>query len=234
MFGAVRAIVLLGSAGRGDATEWSDLDVERWVESATDRRDDAVSLLHDRLLIIHTRVIAEVRDELRSPERAIWAVPAYRNMRVLHDPYGDAAAVGRDARRFEWTALRDSAAGVTRMNLAKSAEYVFKLRAASESGDEGSALNAAVALAGRCARAVAVARGVLMKTENEYFAKIWDAAGSAWQSEHRGALGEGGGGAFAQALAACRLYVETVRLLDEVLDDSTREIASRAIAIMPR
>ena len=100
MFGAVRAIVLLGSTGRGDATPWSDLDVERWVEKETDRRDDVVSLLEDRLLIIHTRIVAEVRAELRSPERAIWAVPAYRNMRVLHDPYGDAASVGDDARQF--------------------------------------------------------------------------------------------------------------------------------------
>ena len=234
MFPAVRAIVLLGSAGRGDATPWSDLDVERWVERASDRRDDLVSLLDDRLLIIHTRVVAEVRDELRSPERAIWAVPAYRDMRVLRDPYGDAASIGKDARQFEWTVLRDNAVGVTRLNLAKSAEYVFKLRAASEQRDEGSASHATVALAGRCARAVAVARGVLVRTENEYYAKVWDVAGSAWKREHRAALGLDGGGAFAQAVAACRLYEETVRLLDDVVDDDTRRITARAIAVMPR
>jgi predicted nucleotidyltransferase len=234
MFEAVRAIVLLGSAGRGDATEWSDLDVERWVEKEADRRDDVVSLLEDRLLIIHTRIVAEVRAELRSPERAIWAVPAYRNMRVVHDPHGDAASVGHDARRFDWADLRDSAVGVTRLNLAKSAEFVFKLRAASEQRNEGSALHATVALAGRCARAVAVARGLLVSTENEYYAKVWDAAGSAWQREHRGALGQGGGGVFAQALAACRLYVETLSVLDDVLDDDTRRISSRATGVMPR
>jgi len=234
MFGAVRAIVLLGSAGRGDATKWSDLDVERWVEKESDRRDDVVSLLDDRLLIIHTRIVAEVRAELSSPERAIWAVPAYRNMRVVHDPHGDAASVGEDAREFDWEDLRDSAVGVTRLNLAKSAEFVFKLRAASEQRDESSALHATVALAGRCARAVAVARGLLVSTENEYYAKVWNAAGSTWQREHRDALGHTAGGAFAQALAACRLYVETLRVLDDVLDDDTRRIASSAIAIMPR
>jgi predicted nucleotidyltransferase len=231
---AVRAIVLLGSAGRGDATAWSDLDVERWVEKATDRWDDTAFLLEDRLVIIHTRTVEDVRAELRSPERAIWAVPAYRNMRVLRDPHGDAASIGEAARLFAWDALRDSAALAARLNLAKSAEFVFKLRAAVEQHDEGSALHATIALAGRCARAVAVARGVLIRTENEFYAKVWDAAGSAWMREHRAASGLNGGGAFAQALAACRLYAETLRLLDDVLDDEARRITARAIAIMPR
>ena len=231
---AVRAIVLLGSAARGDATAWSDLDVERWVVRAVDRRDDVAVLLEDRLLIIHTRTVEEVRAELHSPERAIWAVPAYRNMRVLHDPHGDAASVGEAARRFEWERLRDGAVLAARLNLAKSAEFVFKLRAALERQDEGSALHASIALAGRCARAVAVARGVLIRTENEYYAKVWEAAGVAWTREHRAASGLDGGGAFAQALAACRLYAETLRLLDDVLDDEAREITARAIAVMPR
>jgi predicted nucleotidyltransferase len=231
---AVRAIVLLGSAGRGEATPWSDLDIERWVENETDRREDEVSLLGDRLLIIHTRIVKDVLAELESPERAIWAVPAYRNMRLLHDPYGDAAFVGERAGRFEWQALRDSAIGATRLNLAKSAEFVFKLRAATEHRDEGSALHATVALAGRCARAVAVARGVLVRTENEYYAKVWDVAGDAWKREHRAALGLDRGGTFAQALAACRLYVETLRVLDDALDEHTREIVARAVAVMPR
>jgi predicted nucleotidyltransferase len=231
---AVRAIVLLGSAGRGTATPWSDLDIERWVERETERREDEVALLSDRLLIIHTRIVREVMAELVSPERAIWAVPAYRNMRVLHDPYGDAASVGDKARQFDWQALRESAILATRLNLAKSAEFVFKLRAASQHRDEGSALHAAIALAGRCARAIAVARGVLLDTENEYYAKVWGVAGETWKREHRAALGLDCGGAFAQALAACRLYVETVRLLDDVLDDNTREIAARADAVMPR
>jgi predicted nucleotidyltransferase len=234
MGGAVRAIVLLGSAGRGTATPWSDLDIERWVESATDRREDEVSLLGERLLIVHTRIVSEVNAELQTPDRAMWAVPAYRNMRVLYDPHGDAASVGEKARRFDWTGLRDEAVQATRLNLAKSAEFVFKLRAASEQRDEGSALHAAVALAGRCARAVAVARGVLVSTENEYYAKIWKVAGGAWTREHRAALGVNGGGAFAQALAACRLYVETLTLLDDVLDEDVRPITARAIAFMPR
>jgi predicted nucleotidyltransferase len=231
---AVRAIVLLGSAGRGQATPWSDLDVERWVENEADRREDDVSLLGDRLLIIHTRIIKEVLAELESPERAIWAAPAYRNMRVLHDPYGDAASVGDTARRFEWHSIRDRAIDATRLNLAKSAEFVFKLRAATEHRDEGSALHATVALAGRCARNVAMARGVLVSTENEYYAKLWEVAGEAWRREHRAALGLDCGGVFAQARAACRLYVETLRVLDDVLDDQTREIAARAVAAMPR
>jgi hypothetical protein len=230
----VRAVVLLGSAGRGDATPWSDLDVERWVHTQGALREDAVSLLNDRLLIIHTRTVEDVRAELRSPERAIWAVPAYRNMRVLHDPYGDAASVGDAARAFRWEDLRGDAALAARHNLAKSAEFVFKLRAAKDAQNEGSALHAAVALAGRCTRAVAVARGVLIRTENEYYAKVRGAAGPAWTREHLAAFGLDGGGVFAQALAACRLYAETLRVLDDVLDPEAREITARAIAVMPR
>ncbi|HEY6202714.1 MAG TPA: hypothetical protein VI056_06695 [Candidatus Limnocylindria bacterium] len=64
--------------------------------------------------------------------------------------------------------------------------------------------------------------------------KVWDTAGIAWSREHRAALGLNGGGAFAQALAACRLCSETLRLLDDVLDDEARRITARAIAVVPR
>jgi hypothetical protein len=113
--------------------------------------------------------------------------------------------------------------------IGKGAEYLFKIRAASARRDESAALHAAGSLIGRCARAVALGRGVMVDSENEYYRRVWEVAGSAWTREFRKSFGLDGGDAFVQAAAACRLYAETARFLDDLLDAETRGLVQLAV-----
>ncbi|MGH2498608.1 MAG: hypothetical protein ACRDF0_00715 [Candidatus Limnocylindria bacterium] len=229
----VRAITIVGSAARGDATAWSDIDVDRHVADGTEITPTRAALLDDRLVMISTRAVGAVRGELQQPERAIWAVPALRDMRVLVDRDGTAEALKRAAGEFSWDALGDAARRYAARELAMMAEYVYKIRAALDRRDESAALHAGGALIGRCTRALATARGVLIRTENEYYRRVQEAAGDEWTRLHRAAFGLAGGDAFEQATAAGRLYAQTARLLASTLDTESREIVDRAVAIVP-
>ena len=229
---SVRALVLLGSMARGEATRWSDTDVERWVGTERDVFETPPQLVDGRLLTISTRAIADVRSDLAAPERAIWAVPAYRAMRVLVDRSDDAPAIASAAASFSWEAVRGDADRFVRLQLAKSTEFLFKIRSASERGDELSALHAAGSLFGGCVRAVAVSRALFLRTENEYFRIVCDAAGPEWTQLFRSSLGiEGTSAPLAQARASCRLYALTLGIVDGSLDTATRELAAPALEV---
>ena len=230
----VRTVVLLGSLSRDEDGPWSDIDLERWVATEAECVEAFPRYIDGRLLMINTVSVDHVRGELRSARNAIWAVPAYRGMRVLVDRFGDAAAISRAVETFEWENVAGDALAFVRLTVAKSAEYVHKIRGATEKRDEGAALHAARALSSKCLQVVAVARGALIQTENEYFRVVCDAAGPEWTATFRASLGvEGACEAFAQASAACRLYARTAKLVAGDLDPETNSIVATALALVP-
>ena len=240
----VHGVAVVGSAARGDATAWSDIDVHAYVVLPSQKQDARAvfmartAVMGDRLVMVATDTVEDSRAELRSPERAIWAVPAFRDMRILLDQERQLAALRQEAEAFDWSTLRAAAEASERRRLAASAEYLYKIRAAIERRDEPAALHAAGALIGRCTRSMVTARGVLIRTENEYYRKAQAAGGPEWAKRHRLCFGLGREGpvaldAFAQALAAARLYEETVRVLDDILDPEAREITASAVALLP-
>ena len=233
----VHAVSVVGSAARGDANEWSDIDLHAYVRLPSQKQEPRTKVLGDRLVMVATDMIEDGRAELRTPARAVWAVPALRDMRILLDHDRQLAALKQEAEGFDWSALRHEAERSERERLVASAEYVYKIRAAIERRDEGAALHAAGPLIGRCTRAIVTARGIFIRTENEYYRKAQEAAGPEWATRHRHCFGLTSDGpvaidAFAQALAATELYAETVRVLDDILDAEAREIAGRAIALL--
>lgn len=233
----VHAVSVVGSAARGDANPWSDIDVHAYVRLASQTQDARAAFMGDRLVMIATDTVDGSRIELRTPARAVWAVPAIKDMRILLDQERQLAALKLEAEAFDWSTLRAEAEASERRRLVGSAEYVYKIRAAIERRDESAALHAADALVGRCTRAIVTARGIFIRTENEYYRKAQEAAGAEWATRHRQCFGIAWDGpvaldAFAQALAACELYAETVRVLDDILDEDAREVTTRAIALL--
>ena len=233
----VHGVAVVGSAARGDATAWSDIDVHAYVVVPTQRWETRPVFLGDRLVMIASGLVETTRAELASPDKAVWAVPAVRDMRILLDNERKLLALKQEADAFDWSRLRSAAEASARANVTVSAEYVFKIRAAVERRDESAALHAAGALIGRCTRAIVTARGVLIRTENEYYRRAQEAAGPVWAKRHRHCFGLAWDGPvaldpFAQALAATTLYAETVRVLDDILDAEAREVTSRAMALL--
>jgi hypothetical protein len=226
---AVRGVALLGSLARGDATAWSDIDVESTVAEPKDKWDIRPSFVGDRLVMSHSITPVEQWHALELPDEAIWAAPAFDSMRILLDRDGDLARLQAAARRFDYESLRPAAATFIRQRAPTVGEYVLKIRDGLERGDESKVVYATANLVVRCERLVAVAFLRPVRTENEYHSVIRAAAGTVWTALHRAACGLEGGGATALGTAACGLYRETMRIVDAGLDPASREIVRRLV-----
>lgn len=229
----VRGIAVLGSAARGDASAWSDIDVEATVASPADAWPTRPSFLGDRLVMCSSITGEEQLAQLAMPDKAIWAVPSYAAMRVLVDRDGALERLQRTARSFDYATLRAAATAYVREKSASACEYVYKIKDAIERRDESKALHATVALTARAERLVAAAFLPPIRTENEYYRTLQAVAGPAWTAAHRAAFGLGGGDAFDRARAAVGLFRETLRLVDDRLDERGRDTVVRTLAIQP-
>jgi predicted nucleotidyltransferase len=225
-----RGIALTGSAVRGELTPWSDVDVFRYVAGEGIAEGVPPRYVSDRLVRVSSQTMEEARAELVEPQKAIWAVLPLRQMRILLDRDGDVARLQDGALAFEWRSIAEPARRWASRRLAKDAENVLKLRAGIERGDESSILNAHLNLAQHCTDAVAVARGVLIPTENRFHEVVRAAAGGEWTQLQRAAYGLDGGDAVARARATCALYAATIRLLE--LDDDDRVVADTALRVL--
>ena len=228
---AVRGIAVLGSVARGEASPWSDIDVKSIVGAAADKWATRPAFIGRRLVMYSSATAAESWAELDTPATAIWAAPAFSDMRILLDREGELGRLQSAARSFDYTALRPAATSYVRETAAQACEYIFKIRDGLDTRDESKVLHAAASLVGKCTRMASVAFLVPIRTENEYYRKVYDAAGPTWTSAHRAAFGLDGGDAFAQATATCALFRETMRLVDDRLDDEARAIVGRTLEI---
>ena len=224
-----RGIALAGSVARGQHTPWSDVDLLRYVAGSGVADGVPPRWIGDRLVRVSSQTMEEAWAELERPEIAIWAVLPLQQMRILLDRDGDVARLVDRARTFEWASIAERARAWASRRLAKDAENVLKLRAAIDREDESSILNAHLNLAQHCADAVAVARGVLIPTENRFHEVVRQAAGPEWTRLQRAAYGLDGGDAVARARATCALYAATVALLGPDLDKDDRAVADRAL-----
>jgi hypothetical protein len=230
---AVRGIAVLGSAARGDASRWSDVDVESTVADVADKWTTRPSFVAGRLVMSNSITNEEQLAQLGVPDKAIWAAPSYAVMRILVDRDGALGRLQRASSAFDYGALRPAATAYLRQKLGSSCEYVFKIRDGLDRRDESKALHASAALIRRCEKIIAAATLRPIPTENAYFRIVREAAGPAWAAKHRAAFGLEGGDAFSQAQAAVGLLHETIRLVDDRLDDATRAILATTFEIAP-
>lgn len=230
---AVQGIAVLGSVARGEASRWSDVDIESTVVGPADKWLTRPSFIDGRLVMSSSITRVEQLAQLELPDKAIWAVPAYAAMRILVDRGGGLEQLRDVCRAFDLAALRPAATMYIREKAGSSCEYVFKIRDALDRRNGSKALHAAAALMGKCERIVAVAFSTPIPTENEYLRIISAAGGPAWTAAHRRAYGLEGGDEFTQAEAAVGLFRETIRLIDDRLDGPTRAIVGPTLEIAP-
>jgi hypothetical protein len=230
---AVRGIAVLGSVARGEASEWSDIDVKSIVGDAAEKWPTRPAFIGRRLVMYSSATAIESWAELGKPDKAIWAAPAFAAMRILLDRDGEVGRLQTAARSFDYATLRPAATSYLRDAAGYACEYIFKIRDGLATRDESKVLHAAGSLIGKCTQLASLAFLVPIRTENEYYRTVSEAAGPAWTRAHRAAFGLDGGDAFAQAIATCALFGETMRLIDDRLDAASREIVRRTLEISP-
>lgn len=235
----VTAIILGGSQARGDATRYSDVDFLRFVRSTEDARPKRYIYRDGRLVSIGTRTIEKYRATLQDPESAIFVVPSMREARILLDKEGEFTQFQQEMRAFTWEPLQERANEQAGTFLMLFSEYAHKVLGSLLMRDELALAAAVNELLYQMTLAVAIQRGVLIESGNSYFRQVEHNVGfaSAWTRYHlivagieqenfrKSAVEE-------RAIAALRLYQETLAIMRDALQAIHREVAEQTSQII--
>ena len=217
----VIGIGLTGSSMRGQAQQYSDIDLWRFVKTPPQDRFATYTLRwHDEHLVsVTTATLEDQYDKLQRPEGAVSAVPGLRQMRILVDKTGEIEALKTAAQCFEWSSLQASAHEYASHELLGYAEEVHKIMNGLRQAEEYLLIYALHGLAVGLTQAVAVYKGILSESENTYWRQVQRAVGdhSAWTQQHRIVLGLLIASPRARAEAGLRFYRETAALLDAII-----------------
>lgn len=249
----ISGIALVGSFARGNAGQWSDVDLLVFAQRLP-QRPEPESLIqppgqlrvlerHGHLVTIAATTFDIARAGMKNPRLAIRTVPGLRTAVILDDDReGSLAELKGQALSFAWEPLRDEARALSARMVTDLAEETCKLRAALESGNRVALSYPSVGLLLGLTEAVAVSLGVMVESDNRYYEQVQTAAGedSKWSRLHRVAAGLEKSGdlslAETSARACLELYVETVRLLEDAFQPDQRTVVAlglRAARITP-
>ncbi len=160
-----RALALMGSHARGDATPCSDIDLVCFVDRVP--REPSLELYGGRLLVASEVGRSDVEQWFVSPVKATECIAGVRAAVSLWDPWGDFASDRARARTFTWDDRLQKAADVyAAQMLAGLAEDVLKGLQGLRGADAGRLLNAAFGLSWLLCKAVRVQRGILVRGDN--------------------------------------------------------------------
>ncbi len=256
-----RAVLLAGSAARGDLTTYSDIDLVFFCDnlhalagaSAAERRrlayqlkyfDDGESTALPRLVSLSVRSFGDSAKSMWDPVEAIRYVQGLRDGRVLRDTDDRLAQLKQAADAFVWDSeMQSDACRRASYELAGCAEEVHKILRGLSTGDQGAMFNGALGIILNMPTVVALARGVLSGGENVFNFQVRESMGehSRWSRCLQLASGSfpmalpPGMPNFPpialQAIAAFWLFDETAVVIDDILLAEDREVVQGALGI---
>ncbi|MCJ7723848.1 MAG: hypothetical protein MUP03_06915, partial [Anaerolineales bacterium] len=157
----------------------------------------------------------------------------------LLDKNGAIAALKQYAESRSWADLQPAADVFAAEEIMGCAEEAHKILSGLAGEHESTVLYAAWGLIGGMLHALAVQRGLLIRTENEYFNLVQESAGrdSAWTTAFRLASGCDHGSNHlrpykVRGAAALALYRETAILLAPIIPGHHREVLDSTLALI--
>ena len=236
---AVRALAVMGSQARGDAGMFSDIDLVRFTaDSAPELSDDGTHVVENQLVVASTVTEQQLREWFEQPQLAVMFIAGLRSARALLDRDGFLAGWQERARRFVWDgAMKRRADRWVSTQLVGWAEEVHKgLEGLRRGGDVGRLLNARHGCSFGLAQVVQVHLGLLVDGDNGFYDALESTLGSesSWVRLRATAFGvqddTGRGPTLPeQVWAGLQLYVETVRLVDSVIQPEHRAVIEHTV-----
>lgn len=230
----VQAVLLVGSYARGDAGPYSDVDILRLTASPLPGAGS--QLWQGKLVNISDVDHATIEAWFTEPERAVDVVLGLRDAQAPLDREGAAEALVARAKAFVWTPeLQEKADRWASAQLVGWAEEAHKGLAGLESGGTGRLLNAQFGLSWGLAKTVRVQRGLMSRSDNDFFTDLQRAlAGTSWFGCLQAAYGLTGLPLAGQVRAGIELYVLTAELLEPALQAFDRPVIGRTVALIHR
>lgn len=230
-------ITLGGSYARGEATQYSDVDLACFWREGLRPPPKRFMYRQGRLISMKMTSVAEIRGMLGRPQTALFF--ANGKHRVLLDKDGSVARLMEEIEHFRWEALRADANESISLWMALKAEDVQKiLREFQHDNLPGLAYTLAV-LIEELTLLTAMYYGELITSNSTYYQQVEAAAGSdsAWTQYHRIATGledgpEGVKPLRARGIAALYLYRETLAIVRPVMRQEHLAVAEEVLRVV--
>lgn len=219
-------IIFSGSFARDGGGPYSDVDLWQFVREipASESEQLCLRIVDGFMVAVKLTTLEKEYAGMQNPEQAIWVIPGLRQACILLDKDGSLAALKETATNATWEPMQQAANAYASWMLSSLAEEVQKIVDGLTQRDESKTLYACWGLTRGLANALLVQRGILIHTENAYIDIAQATAGrtSDWTRQFRLAIGldplSPGEAAFSgYGSASLRLYCETVRLLQKIL-----------------
>ncbi len=220
-----RAVALVGSYARGDATAESDVDLAVIGDGPHYRLE-----LHDGLLVsLGWATAEEQRRRLYDPAYLGTHVPGWRTAIAVYDPEALAAATRQEARDWVWGQVEDRCDQWVAESFTGYAEEMQKLAASIKDGERATASVQRSLLALRLAPVMALKRRLLYNSENQLWNILARELGAAWTEAQSDALGLGGESVEASCTAALRLFALAADEVRPLLDERQLAVVEHAL-----
>lgn len=208
----VLAVFLTGSHARGEADEYSDLDVSVLVASDDFVRND-VAYRGGVLVSVERSTVPHRERAFHEPETTLWNLTSLRSGVPLHDPEGVFADLQQRARGFTWAEVEERAHLRAAHLVADVAEELHKVMGGLRTGDEGKVAYAILGLTFALGNAALLSTGTLIPTENRYLTLARDAwPDPGWRAAYGTLAGLTGEDVPARGRAALVAYERAVAL----------------------
>ena len=233
----VRAMALIGSFARGDAGQFSDVDILRFFAEEAGNRPGAGSHAVDgRLVVVSDIAEAKIDGWFTQPQVATQIVVGLRDAWPLWDPDGYFAKIQRRSRDFVWDdAMQKKADAYASREMAGWAEEAHKGLEGLRTGDTGRMINALLGLSWGLTSVMRVKLGVLLQSDNSFLSEVIAAVGedSEWAKLCRSAFGIDGNSHLEERVkSGLRLYALTAQMIEKAIRLEDRDVINHTVKLI--
>jgi hypothetical protein len=225
-------LMLVGSYAYGTATEHSDIDITRFIQSPESAPSHRLDPYDGQMLSLLISTLPQ--DLFTNPLTALWAVPMWRSAQILLDKKGQLATLQAEAQAFRWEQIEDTAHRYVSFALYRKTEDINKLVSALEINDLYCAALSSGWILQWMAEAVAIRYGAFLTSERAIYPIARSALGteSKWSHLLDQALGitiADQDSIQSRGIATLRLYCETATLMHNLIQSEHRLLIEMAV-----